>query len=70
MPKHSSTSGRKARALQKQTGVPYTQALAQVQREGMPVSSCPECGGYDLDTEHVGGGRLRAACNDCPWIDT
>ena len=39
----------------------------QVQRK--PGAPCPECGSYDLGTEHVGGGQSVAACNDCPWVD-
>ena len=63
----SNSTKRSARRLQRDSGIPYSQALAQVQRETVPVGRCPACGSYDLDTEHGGGGQPVTVCNDCPW---
>jgi ssDNA-binding Zn-finger/Zn-ribbon topoisomerase 1 len=62
------TDGRKARRIQRETGLRPAEALELAQRELLPAGACPACGSYDLGTEHGGGGQIVAACNDCPWI--
>jgi len=69
MTKKKSPHKRDARALQRATGMPYTAALAQVQRTEAPAPPCPGCGSYDVTSEHGGGSQPVASCNACDWTD-